>query len=326
VFNTFPGLYQLLPSAEKFTALNLYAAANWPKSDPRPDPKLLQFARDSFTSLASGDNRFYLIAGANQATVTNLRVNADEFVYDVTMDGDGTVPLELARLSGIPTSQTYYVDESHGSLPNNDDVEKAVRDLLSTGKTDALKTDPPSIRRDVRQVPEEQIRREGLASRTAALPMESRDALRAVVAADAKKATTPSAAQMMPGIEDAAAPLEFSQLIVGRKRQQRLELRFALGSITQIDSRAYVLGLFKNVSPSGAALAIDRRLRGAITEFMARRMFSGEVGEIFTMPVGRNALRADMVVFAGMGSFDAYTPEVQQIVAENIIRVMSRTP
>src|SRR5207249_5029512 len=82
---------------------------------------------------------------------------------------------------------------------------------------------------------------------------------------------------------------------------------------------------YSGMSPSGAAMAIDQRLDGAITEFTARRMFSGDVGTVFTVPAGRNPLSADMVLFAGLGSFDRFNADVQQLVAENVIRVLARS-
>src|SRR5204863_6608940 len=118
---------------------------------------------------------------------------------------------------------------------------------------------------------------------------------------------------------------QFHNLIIGRHRQRRLQLTLAHGSITDVDAQAYVLGVFRNVAPSGAAMAIDQRLDGAITEFTARRMFSGDVGTVFTVPAGRNPLSADMVLFAGLGSFDRFNADVQQLVAENVIRVLARS-
>src|SRR5271169_5760107 len=87
---------------------------------------------------------------------------------------------------------------------------------------------------------------------------------------------------------------QFLNLTIGRKSQRRIGLTLAYGSITDVDSRAYVLGVFRNVAPSGAAKAIDQRLDGAITEYTARRMFSSDVGAVFTIPAGRNQLPADM--------------------------------
>jgi hypothetical protein len=53
-------------------------------------------------------------------------------------------------------------------------------------------------------------------------------------------------------------------------------------------------------------------------------MFSGGVGEIFTIPMGRNGVRADMLMLAGLGPFDRFNGEVQQLVAENVIRTLVR--
>src|SRR5208337_2168803 len=118
---------------------------------------------------------------------------------------------------------------------------------------------------------------------------------------------------------------QFQNLTIGRKCQRRIGLTLAYGSITDVDSRAYVLGVFRNVAPSGAAKAIDQRLDGAITEYTARRMFSGDVGAVFTVPAGRNQLPADMVLFAGLGPFDCFNSDVQQLVAENAIRLLVRS-
>ena len=41
VFNTFPGLYQMLPSPEKFSAINLYKPDGWPANGPQPRADLL---------------------------------------------------------------------------------------------------------------------------------------------------------------------------------------------------------------------------------------------------------------------------------------------
>ena len=139
---------------------------------------------------------------------------------------------------------------------------------------------------------------------------------RAAVAA----AGTPAAST-----ETGASLQSFQGLVVGSRRQARIELRLANGSIADVDSRAYVLGTFRNVAPSGAARAIDAKLGGAIAEFTDRRMISSNVGEIFAIPAGRNALRADIVLFAGLGAFDAFNADVQQLVAENVIRMLART-
>jgi hypothetical protein len=117
-------------------------------------------------------------------------------------------------------------------------------------------------------------------------------------------------------------------LTVTRARQHRLEIQLAHCSITDVNARAYVLGLFREVSPSGAAAAIDERLEGVITEFTQRRMFGGNVGEIFVLPASRSLLRTDMVLFAGLGTYDALDRDdgdIRRLVAENILRTLIRT-
>ncbi|MFQ5528482.1 MAG: M17 family peptidase N-terminal domain-containing protein [Thermoanaerobaculia bacterium] len=110
-----------------------------------------------------------------------------------------------------------------------------------------------------------------------------------------------------------------------KRRKPRVDLRLAYGSITEVDARAVVLGLFQGVQDlSRAARAIDQRLNGAITELSQRRMFLGKVGEIFILPAARHDLRADLVICAGLGRFDRFEPAVLETVAENVARTLMR--
>ncbi|HET7785215.1 MAG TPA: CHAT domain-containing protein [Myxococcales bacterium] len=331
VFNTFPGLYQMLPAPEKFSGVDLYDPSAWPQAGPRPRPNLLAGVKPVIDALAPADERFFLVAGVNQDTVVGLRVNDGEFCYDVSPDGDGTVPLAFARLANLPDAQTYYVEEGHGSLPNNGRVESAVIDLLATGRTSVLPTVRPPSQRAASTVTESQLRQ--MARRAPGIGQLGSSDYRHLldaVAAPPKPETGASAASLpvagQPGA--AAAPGasgKFENLTISRTRLRRLALTLAHGSIADVDSPAYVVGVFRNVAPSGAAAAIDRRLGGTIAEFTARRMFGGEVGTVFMLPVGRSPLGADLVLFAGMGAFDQFNGDVQQLVAENVVRVLTRT-
>jgi hypothetical protein len=64
-FNTFPGLYEMLPSAEKFAAMNLYKADAWrqPARSHAPTCWLREAVIDG---LAKADSRFFLIAGVSR--------------------------------------------------------------------------------------------------------------------------------------------------------------------------------------------------------------------------------------------------------------------
>lgn len=331
VFNTFPGLYELLPAADKFPAVDLYNAASWPASGPQPRADLLSTVKRVFSNLAAADDRFFLIAGINQDTVTGLRMAGNEFAYEISAEGDGTVPLEFALLAGLAEKHTYYVEEGHGGLPNNSSVESAVVDLLSKGTTTALPTERPALKRASRVVPESEVR--AMAQNAPGIgqlgSVDYRRLLEAVAAPPDAKRTQEGSSPSLSGTgggsvtANLSAPLQ--GLTIGRRRQRRIEITLAHGSITDVDARAYVLGVFRNVAPSGAAKAIDQRLNGAISEFTARRMFSGDVGSVFTVPAGRNQLGAEMVLFAGLGSFDNFNSDVQQLVAENTIRLLVRS-
>ena len=51
-----------------------------------------------------------------------------------------------------------------------------------------------------------------------------------------------------------------------------------------------------------------------VREVSRRRMFSGNVGEIFVLPTGRHAIAAEYIAFVGLGPFDRFTDEVMQMV------------
>jgi hypothetical protein len=108
-------------------------------------------------------------------------------------------------------------------------------------------------------------------------------------------------------------------------RRRPLELRLVRGSIVSADARALVLGVFSNVDPSGAAGAVDAALGGAIHEFTLRRMFSGQLGQVFVLPCARSGLHAEFVLFAGLGDFDAFGAEAHAFVAENVARTLVRS-
>ncbi len=315
-FNTFPSLYQMLPAPARFGSLPLYDPEQWPSTGPRPRPELLQDARRVQDALAPADERFFLIAGVEQETMTGLEKDGDEYVYVRTNEGDGTVPLAFAEL---PDTKTYYIEESHGSLPNNRTVARAVAEIIDSGRTSVL----ADARRAPSRVAARRVRDKEL--QVAAFDgRQGSELSQREVRAILDDFVSPSARdEVTAEAEPSAPPLE--RVIVGRRRQHRIDVRLALGSITEVDARAYVAGMFANVAPGGAARVLDARLDGAISEFTSRRMFSGRVGEVFVLPTGRHGLRAEMVVLAGLGAFDRFSGDVQQQVAENVIRTFIRT-
>ena len=108
-----------------------------------------------------------------------------------------------------------------------------------------------------------------------------------------------------------------------RRQARAVELAFSEGSITQSTATAIVLGAFANVEPAGAAQAIDKLLHGAISDLARRRAISAAAGEVFVLPVGRRGLAPRLVVFAGLGHFGRYGPDVQRLAAANVTRTLA---
>ncbi len=323
-----PGFCQLLPSPERYTAIDLFDPKQWPASGPQPAPAVLRQVPKVLAKLAPADDRFYLIAGVNRETITGLRKDdrSGEFVYELSLAGDGTVPLAFAEIPG--TKATYYIEEAHASLPNNKLVARAVADILGTGSTSLLPQQVAGARdRVTRSTSDAALaarspypgrRSRSLSSR------ELREVLSEFVSADAKDADTllPAAAGLAAAGTAGEFAYHFDSIVVGRRRSHRLDIRIALGDIGEVDSKALVVGIYREVAPAGAARALDSRLDGAITELTQRRMFSGNVGEVFLLPVGQRNLRAEMVAFVGLGTFDTFSDEVLRIAAENAIRTL----
>src|SRR6202034_3316458 len=135
VFHTFPGLYHMLPLAKRVKDLDLFDPGDWPADGPAPHPLLLRQVAGVRAGLAAVDSRMVHIVGVNQETVIGLRRTAAGFEYAMDRNGDGTVPLSLARL---PKLKCYFVDESHADLANNPRVIQAIIDLVRRGRTSSL--------------------------------------------------------------------------------------------------------------------------------------------------------------------------------------------
>ncbi|MGH8243927.1 MAG: alpha/beta fold hydrolase, partial [Steroidobacteraceae bacterium] len=300
MLTTFPGLCGMLPAASLCKNFDPFDPEQWPEG-PKPAAGLLDEALDGIGKLPPPDERFRLIAGFGQDTVLGLRRTQRKLEFGRGPAGDGTVPLALAHWPGLPT---WYVEESHGSLPGNADVGRAVADLARSGATSALSQVLPQRRgvptlwqEDLRGPPEPKIAWNDLSER------EQREFLHEFIGV-----TQPQAAAPAPKRAAAAQPVE---------------LAFMNGSITQSSASAIVLGAFANVEPAGAAQAIDRMLHGAISDLARRRAISAAAGEVFVLPVGRRGLVPQLVVFAGLGHFGRYGPAVQRLAAANVTRTLA---
>ncbi|HEY2808048.1 MAG TPA: alpha/beta fold hydrolase [Steroidobacteraceae bacterium] len=155
VFSSFPSLYDLLPSAPPGVA-SLLQARGWPRTGPRPRASLLRAARRDRSQLGALDQRYTLIAGVGQETVTALSRRGEDFVYTLTRGGDGTVPVASAAPPGAPC---LYAPVAHSDLTRDPMVAAAVVDLLVHGTSARLPNAWKSGSRAQVQVSDGQLRR-----------------------------------------------------------------------------------------------------------------------------------------------------------------------
>lgn len=337
IFGTFRGLIQMMPSP-RFRPEDLFSPGTWPTSGSRPADGMLAEARRAQEELPLPTRDWFQVIGVNNETVMRATVQdtaqGREFVYETSLDGDGTVPVDLARLKDFPA---WVTTAAHGSISNSASVAKAVDSLLATGDTTELTRFDASLGgARARSAPRRTLTDRQL---TGALPLEGqpgrvlsareqRNLAADLVAPPGGPEDTPSAATPDPtrlggnsGSVVLAGDSRFlTNFVVRRSAVRRVELDLVLGSITEVRADAYVVGLFRNVHPGGAFAAVDRELGGALGEIVSRKMVSGEAGEVASFPTGRHRFGAAAVLVAGLGSFERYSDDVLELAAENVTR------
>jgi len=157
VFNGFPSLYQMIPSARRAGLPDLLDPRAWPESGPPLRLPLLERARRFREGLPAADRRFVAIAGVGQETVTSVSKGRDGFAYTVTRFGDGTVPANSAALAG---ADTYFTRTAHSDLTRDAHVASAIVDILRKGSTRRLPTRWTSRSRAQARVSDRQLARE----------------------------------------------------------------------------------------------------------------------------------------------------------------------
>ncbi|MBL9126343.1 MAG: alpha/beta fold hydrolase, partial [Verrucomicrobiales bacterium] len=302
VFGTFPGLYQMILARRLNPELDLLDPKHWPTTGPQPAEDLLRLAENVQDLLAqpsdTPDVPWYLVAGIDQETKVAAKVVGTEFAYRITRDGDGTVPLESALLPGV--RKTWFASAGHGFFANDSGVRAATVEILRHGDTNLLRSQRPDVSRSASWVQEKDLRavaetRSRLRSATA---LGHPERLRALFGApESFQPPTSATAEYEHRLE---------QVTIGRKTQRRLEIAFYHGSITDVTARAYLLGTFSGVTPSGASAALDNLMGGAIGDLMGHNMFGSRTGEVFILPLARRELRAEVGLFVGLGAYDEF--------------------
>jgi hypothetical protein len=155
VFSSFSSLYDMLPSAATGST-SLLQARSWPSLGPQPRAPLLRAARRDRRLWGALDQRYALIAGVGQETVTALARRGAGFVYTLTRAGDGTVPVASAAPAG---ARCLYAAVAHSDLTRHPVVAAAIVDLLVHGKSARLPATWSSRSRAQAQVSDRQLRR-----------------------------------------------------------------------------------------------------------------------------------------------------------------------
>ena len=104
---------------------------------------------------------------------------------------------------------------------------------------------------------------------------------------------------------------------------RHLDVRLAKGNLVNVQSTAYVLGVFDNINPTGATRSVDRMMGGTLMRLVQDGMLGSRLGEVSILPIAKERLLADMVIFVGLGPIDSFGPGVLEVVAENLARVIS---
>jgi CHAT domain-containing protein len=304
VFATFPGLHELLPANRSVSDLDLFDPAHWPASGPGPDPALLRAAAGLEQRMAPADARFTMVVGCNRLTATGIALSEEpgtgsDFEYEYSLQGDGTVPMELARLPGARHS---YVECGHSEMPLVDRVIQGTLDLLSTGATQRFAAAPPIRRGNLTRVRDSELRElfQGKIDWSHMTPEQRRLFL------DTLNEPPKGRSHRKP--QRAAKPLG---------------IRVVLGDVANARAAATAVGVLRGVPASGAAADIDARLGGIITDWLQHRVVSGDAGHVTPIPRAlqkKSPKSRATYLLVGLGRFDRLSLDVIEHSAENLAR------
>lgn len=348
-----PGALQMLPSPLVMPAMAvLYQSSTWGGRVPQA---LLDRARQQHDTLADvvDGGRMHYIAGCNRRTHDDIldwkRLDSLEG-YSASLNGDGTVPHRLGLLerngSRIPT---WFVQEEHGALPNNERVIAATNMLLVQDKCD-LSTNAIGARgvamdrmatnnaavdaRKKRSDDETRLtaimdqlhlhtRATESAQGTSVSPAEIEAAeivLRGFLAVPTSASAESPDEPLRPSPTKKTAP---PKIEIALLRADLAELPAAPKNILPVD--AISVGHYLGVAPQNAELALDRVVSGwkagdpdaklLITALNLRGSIASQLGQQFIVPDPHHPGR--LAVLVGMGNPGKFgIPELTVAVRE----------
>jgi pimeloyl-ACP methyl ester carboxylesterase len=324
IINTFLGLYQLSPSQ----AINpeIYEETLW-KNFPEvlykdyllSVPKFHQDLLDART-LTVDANRMTYIAGVGFATPTGLKpISNGNFDFETTLDGDGTVSHKLGLLEGVTT---YYVNEAHADLPNNELVLRAVKDILRNGKTEALTSEKPATavaaaRSVVARSAAVRVERDMEQAESIAREISEDREPESVIVFDAEKKALRS---ILDSNLDADQPTSFLAETTPKIKRSKLTVQIAQGDITNINVPAVAVGQYQDLPPGGAIGAIDEEIDYWLTLAFQNGMIGAQLGQLFLVPLDDKQLNAAVktVIVAGMGQYNRFDRDDLRFLTMNV--------
>ena len=307
VFASFPGLHELLPAGNAVSDFDLFDRGAWPATGPGPDSKLLAEAAGLAQRMAPADARFSMVVGCNRTTATGVAVRDGDFEYEYSLQGDGTVPIELARLAGARHS---YVECGHSDLPLSDGVIAGCVDLLKTGATQRFAASPPLRRGSLTRVRDAELRRQfqGKVDWPHMTPEQRRLFL------DTLNEPPRGRPHRRPQRPVAEKPLA---------------IRVCVGDVSKARAAATAVAVLRGVAAGGAAADVDLRLGGVIGDWVQHRVVSGEAGSITPIPRSlqrRSSAARTAYLLVGLGRFDRLALDVIELAAENLARFAEAPP
>ena len=212
--------------------------------------------------MAPADARFNMVVGCNRTTATGVALRDGDFEYEYSLQGDGTVPIELARLAGARHS---YVECGHSDLTLSDRVIEGTVDLLETGATQRFAAAPPVKRGSLTRVRDTELR-EQYQGKIDWPHM------------------TPEQRRLFLDTLNEAPRGRVHQRPQRAARAQPLNVSVRVGDVAKARAAATAVAVLRGVPASGAAADVDQRLGGVIGDWLQHRVVSGDAGHVTPIP------------------------------------------
>ncbi len=145
----FQGALELLP---KDNQLSYFTMQEWNKLSPCA-PSEVQLTAKALGAAKSAVEDLHetiphaecirYVAGQASRTLSGVRIESNELVFQATTAGDGRVTYESGRLPNVPM---WYAEAEHGDLSSYSAAFPAYRELLEQGETTLLPVSPPVSR------------------------------------------------------------------------------------------------------------------------------------------------------------------------------------